>query len=35
MVREIVHDPLMLARKSVEATAEDASVAVVLMDNSA
>ena len=26
MVREIVHDPLMLARKSVEATAEDAAV---------
>ncbi len=32
MVREIVHDPLMLARKSVEATKEDASVAVDLTD---
>ena len=32
MVREIVHDPLILARKSVEATAEDAPVAVDLMD---
>ena len=32
MVREIVHDPLILARKSEEAAAEDAPVAVDLMD---
>jgi len=32
MVREIVHDPLILARKSEEASAEDAPVAVDLMD---
>jgi peptide deformylase len=32
MVREIVHDPLILARKSSEATAKDAAVAVDLMD---
>ena len=31
MVREIVHDPVVLARKSVEATAEDAPVAVDLI----
>ena len=32
MVREIVHDPLILARKSEEASAGDAPVAVDLMD---
>jgi len=32
MVREIVHDPLLLSRKSVAATAEDVHIAVDLVD---
>lgn len=32
MVRELIHDPLLLARKSVPATAGDASVATDLRD---
>ena len=32
MVRELMHDPILLARKSVPATAEDAAVAKDLLD---
>ena len=32
MVREIIHDPILLARKSVPATAEDLEVARDLLD---
>lgn len=32
MVREVVHDPILLARKSVPATGEDLSVAQDLLD---
>ena len=32
MVRELVHDPILLARKSAPATAEDAQIAQDLLD---
>ena len=32
MVREIVHDPVFLSQKSIEATAEDIPIAVDLID---
>ena len=32
MVREIIHDPILLARKSVPATKEDITVATDLLD---
>ena len=32
MVRELIHDPIFLARKSTEATAEDLNVAQDLLD---
>ena len=32
MVREIVHDPILLGRKSVPATREDLEIALDLLD---
>ena len=32
MVREVIHDPILLARKSVPATREDLTVAQDLLD---